>query len=53
MGKMITSELIEVKYTNDNNEIEKSLKALGIEPLRWAVVDIKDNKLVISVSYEK
>ena len=48
---MITSELIEIEYTNDNDQIEKTLRALGIEPLRWAVVDIKNNKLVLSVSF--
>lgn len=49
---MITSEIIKIKFINDNDIIEQELKNLGIEPLRWAVVDSDGNKLTLSVSYE-
>ena len=50
---MITSELVEIEYTNNNKEIEKCLNKMGIESLRWAIVGIENNKLIVSVSYEK
>jgi hypothetical protein len=49
---MITSKIIKIKYTNDNLVIEQELKKLGIEPLRWAVVNSNDNELTLSVSFE-
>lgn len=48
---MITSNLIKIKFTTDIDEIEKELFLLGIEPLRWAVVEVSENKITLSVSY--
>ena len=48
---MITTQTLKIEYTNDDEKIENALKALGIEPLRWAVVGIYDNEMDISVSY--
>lgn len=49
---MITSKMLKLNFTNDSKKIENELKALGIEPLRWAVVSVNDEFLLISVSYE-
>ena len=49
---MIKSDIIKIKFTNDNEDIENFLKAQGIEPLRWSVIDVKDDILLVSVSYE-
>ncbi|MBR5554776.1 hypothetical protein IKU74_02065 [bacterium] len=49
---MIKSDIVKIKFTTDNIEIEKELNTLGIDPLRWAIVDVKDSELFISVSYE-
>ena len=48
---MIKSETIKIKYTNDNSVIEQELKNMGIEPLRWAVIEVDENTLTLSVSY--
>ncbi len=50
---MVTSEIIKIKYTNDNSVIENTLKSMEIDPLRWAVVAVQDDKLILSVSYVK
>lgn len=50
---MIISNLVKLKLTNDIAKIENELKKLGIEPLRWAVVEVSENELTISVSYEQ
>ena len=33
--------------------IETEIVKSGIEPLRWAIVDVKDNELTLSVSGRK
>lgn len=50
---MIKSEIVKInKIENfDNIYIEKELSELGKEPLRWAVIGVKNDYLVISVSY--
>ncbi len=48
---MIKSDLIKIPFTNDNIEIENTLRLKGIEPLRWAVVKVDKNEITISVSY--
>jgi hypothetical protein len=48
---MIVSEIIEIEKINDNLEIERALRARGIEPVRWAVVEVLTDKFRISVSY--
>jgi len=50
---MIISELVKIEYTNDNSVIEQRLFSMGIQPLRWAVVKIIGNEMLISVSYVK
>ena len=32
--------------------IENKIREFNIEPLRWAIVDVKGNKLTVSVSGE-
>lgn len=49
---MVMSEIVKIKYTNDNLEIENALKSQGIDPLRWAIVAVNSNELLVSVSYE-
>ena len=36
---------------NAKDNIEQELKNLGYNVLRWAVVEVKDNILVVSLSY--
>lgn len=50
----ITSKLVEIeaKLPVNNNFIEKKLKEMGIEPLRWAIVKVNNNILTISLAYE-
>ena len=50
---MIVSELVKIKFLNDNIQIEKALNKLGIEPLRWSVVSVSDEELTVSVSFIK
>jgi len=49
---MVTSEIIKIKYTNDNNHIEEELRKLNIDPLRWAIVEANESELTLCVSYE-
>ena len=49
---MITSEIIKIDFTNDNELIEAELHKLSIDPLRWAVVDSDGIELTLSVSFE-
>lgn len=50
----ITSKLVEIEaeLPVDNDFIEKRLKEMGIEPLRWAVVKANGNSLTISLACE-
>lgn len=50
---MIKSEIVKInKIENfDNIYIEKELSKLGKEPLRWAVVDVGDENIALSISY--
>lgn len=49
---MIISKMIDLEFTNDSKKIENELKKRGIDPLRWAVVDASDEKLILSVTYQ-
>jgi len=49
---MIKSDIVKMELTTDNTKIEQTLLEMGIDPLRWAIVDIKGEELSISVSYE-
>ncbi len=50
---MIISEIVKIKFTNNNTEIESLLKKIGITPIRWAIVDADNTALTVSVSYIK
>lgn len=51
---MITTQQIEIpKIENLSSEyIEAELAKLNIVPLRWAIVEVKDDSYLLSVSYE-
>ena len=50
---MIKSDIIKInKIENfDDIYIENEMKKLNINVIRWAVVDVSDNDICISVSY--
>lgn len=50
---MITTKQVGISITQnlDSVYIESELMKLGIEPLRWAIVEITDEKYLVSVSY--
>lgn len=50
---MIKSDIVKIEFTNNNQRIEDILKSKGIKPVRWAVVAVENNEMLISVSYEK
>lgn len=43
---------IEANLPVSNDFIELKLKETGIEPLRWAVVKVENNALIISLACE-
>lgn len=45
-----TIKIISPKMPPDVEFIEKEIEKFNIEPLRWAIVDVKNNELTISVS---
>jgi len=49
---MIKSEVIKIKKAEnfDNLYIEQELKNLGLDVVRWAVIDIDKKYLTVSVS---
>ncbi len=51
---MIISEIIKISKPNnfDNLYIENALENLGIVPIRWAIVEINNENISVSVSYE-
>ena len=50
----IVSKLVELEAVLpvDNNYIEARLQEMGIVPLRWAIVDVGQNSLTISLATE-
>ena len=50
----ILSKLIEIEAELPvyNDYIEKQIREMGIEPLRWAIVKVESSKLTISLAYE-
>lgn len=50
----IISKLVKIKasFPIDNLAIENELKELGIEPLRWAIVEVNQDVLTISLACE-
>lgn len=51
----ILSEEIKIKKpaSLSSEYIENELKKTGRDPLRWAIVDVHEETLVVSVSYYK
>ena len=52
---MITTEEIEIPKTENltSGYIEKELAKLDIAPLRWAIVEVRQDSYILSVSFEK
>ena len=50
---MIKSEVVKIKKIKDfyNLYIEKELIKLNKNPIRWAIIDITSDNLIVSVSY--
>lgn len=50
---MIISDTIKIIKTEnfDNEYIERELINLSKKPVRWAVIDVSDDFLTVSVSY--
>lgn len=48
---MIISKVIEIPKTSDNVQIEDTLRAAGIEPIRWAITEATEHNYKITVSY--
>lgn len=50
----IVSKLVEIEVQKpiDTNLIEEKLIKMGINPLRWAIVDVIGDKLLISLACE-
>lgn len=51
---MIKSDVIKIKKIEkfDSDYVEQELSKLFSSVIRWAIVDVQENDLVISVSYE-
>ena len=52
----VVSKTIKIKTDKlppDIEFIEKEIKRSGIEPLRWAILDVEENVLTLSVSGRK
>jgi len=49
----VVSDIIEVsKIENfDNYHIEYELSKCGIDPIRWAIVEVSEKSLLVNVSY--
>ena len=50
---MIVSDVVEIEKMPDVAAIENALREKGMEPLRWAIVEVLENAYRISVSYIK
>ena len=48
---MIISKTLEIEKQNYST-IETCLLEMGIEPLRWAIIEVGEHTLKLSVSYE-
>lgn len=48
----ITSKLVEINVMTpiDNHFIDRNLQKMGIDALRWAIVNVHENKLTVSVA---
>ena len=52
---MITTQTIKLKkpIEFDNLWIEKQLSNMGFNVIRWAIIDITDTELILSVSHSE
>lgn len=52
---MITTKTIKLKKPNefDNLRIEKQLSDMGFNVIRWAIIDITETELILSVSHSE
>ena len=52
---MITTQTVKLKKPNefDNLRIEKQLSDMGFNVIRWAIIDITDTELILSVSHSE
>lgn len=50
----IISKVIEMEtiFPIDNQELEHRMHQMGLNPLRWSIVGVKDNTLSISLACE-
>ncbi len=52
---MITTKTIKLKKPNefDNLWIEKQLSDTGFNVIRWAIIDVSETELILSVSHSE
>lgn len=52
---MIITSQVEIPKTQEltSSYIEKELSKIGIDPLRWTIVDVLQDRYILSVSYDK
>lgn len=52
---MIISKNIEISIEKPvtTEQIEAGLESLGIDPVRWAIVDVGENSVTVCVSFEE
>lgn len=52
---MIVSDYVKIEKTDTLTVeyIETELKKMNIEPLRWSIVEVKDNEYTINLAYER
>ena len=52
---MITTQTVKLKKPNefDNLWIEKQLSASGYNVIRWAIIDVTETELTLSVSHNE
>ncbi len=52
---MIISDSINIKYVENisTEYIESELKKQNIEPIRWAITEINEKEITISLAYER
>lgn len=52
---MITTQTVKLKKPNefDNLRIEKQLSDMGFNVIRWAIIDVTETELTLSVSHSE
>lgn len=51
---MIKSDIVKIPRIEnfDNDYVEQELSKLFSSVIRWAIIDVQENELIISVSFE-